>query len=171
MAINYEDVNGRITFYGPQETTHQFSADVADADGIVYKEVEADWDQLPAFTTADIGNDMFGLIPAHSGVLSCSVHVIEPFDALITLNVGHVSAVDGTTADEDGFAAAVVGDAVGFTEGAGATVGADSGVDPVAITVTPSGAVTQGRVRVVIGYSPATDDAAGVMGTPIASTL
>ena len=164
MAINIENVHGRNTFYGPTTATHQFGADISGADGVVYKELEFTAADFPTETYA-AGNNMFGIIPAHSAILEVNVHVIEAF-AAGTLNVGLYDAAAGTAVDADGLVAAQALTAVGWFAGAGLLVGDETGAaDAVLVGALAAVTGTAGKVRVTVKYAVGSADA-GSFGGP-----
>lgn len=152
MAIEYENLNGRLTFFGPQDTTHRFGSHIANDNGVCRLEFEVSWDQLPVdFGADDVGNGMFLSIPGHSAIRYVDVHILEEFDAGITLDVGS-NDTDGTNPLPTDFAAAVPLDVKTWVAGAGALVGAATPSNPIVVTMATSAVPTVGRVKVVIHY-------------------
>ncbi|AAM28403.1 hypothetical protein [Vibrio phage VpV262] len=127
-------------------------------DGNVFRqETTFKFDQLPTATL----DQLHQAIPAGSRVLSATLKTHVDFTATtaVSLNIG-LQERDGTEVDNDGlFAALALPSANDFDDGAGALVGAGTGltVDAVVVVVPNVDDLLTGEATLVVEYEKADD--------------
>jgi hypothetical protein len=132
-------------------------------DGSVKAEYILEYDKLPS---AEAGNEMQAIIPAHAKLISATLQVLEGAagsDGSATndyLSIGLAKFSDAAVIDADGLikvAALTDIDAKGeIQDGAGALVGTTIGADDAVLTATLDGSstMTAGKFKVIVEYQP-----------------
>lgn len=158
MALgSQENINGRITHFGPRGQDAKYGAAYSRVDGSTELVYEFDFNDYPA---ASATNEMVVSIPASALVESVAVHALEAAAGTGPLVIEHV-----TPANASAVALASVTTANltlgAHVLGAGAGVGVSVGAASVR-QIRATGSLTAGKFKVVVKYRAATADAAGV---------
>lgn len=165
--LHIENINGRITKFGPEGTEGKFGRTVSRVGDEVQVEYIFDWNALP---TAGV-NEMIHTIPSGSYLRSTELVVLTPFAGTDGaagsdfITVGTYTP-EGSALDADGLitvdALTEVDSLNATVVGAGALVGTASAADSqVQVTLDGSSSLTAGKAVVRLRYVPATAAAAG----------
>lgn len=165
--LTIENINGRITKFGPENHEGKFGRSKSRVDGEVVVEYRFDWNGLPVEGV----NEMIHTIPQGSYVRSAELVVTKPFagtDGSSTnpfLSAG-LYTPEGAAIDADGVLvvdALTNVDAVNDTiVGAGALVGTAASQDAqLRVALDGSSSLTAGQAVLRIRYNHGTNTAAG----------